>query len=47
MPRRKITPAGGGEALTCEVLTKAEGDRTTTLPLCSWIDPHTRVLSDT
>lgn len=44
VPRRKITPVKG-DPLACEVQSKTEsgngGDKVT-VPVCSWIDPHTQ-----
>lgn len=38
VPRRQITPAGAGEALSCEVLSKSRGTQELTIKVCAWTD---------
>lgn len=38
VPRREVTPSGGGETLTCEVLTKSENGQKLSVPVCAWGD---------
>jgi len=38
VPRRQITPAGGGEELSCEVISKSQGSQELTIKVCAWTD---------